>query len=320
MPKSASLPKIIAFAALLLAGAAGPLAGQGRSFLREDVEFLSDTLCRGRGAGTAGACEAASYIVRRFSGIPGLVPAGDSWADSFSLPDGKTGHNVAAFLPASGAGGRGSDNGVVIVMAALDGLGVLGGTVYPGADSDASGVAAMLRIAERLAAVPVRPRAVLFVALDGHFQKYSGASRLWNRIAGGLLSDPEDGRSLRRGRVSLVVNLDIIGSNLSPVVKYRREYLIALGGVPYAQRLGKCNPDDLHLSYDYYGSRDFTDLFYRKLGDHKVFLDGGCPCVVFTSGITMLTNKPGDVASSLDYGLLEKRAALIASWLSGPLR
>ena len=304
---------------MLLAGAGAAASGQGRSFLREDVEFLSDSLCRGRGAGDKGAGEAASYVVRRLSKIPGVVPAGDSWTDTFTLPSGRAGRNVAGFLPAAGPGSR-RESGVVIVMAALDGLGMLGGTLYPGADSDASGVAAMLRIAERLAAVPVRPRSILFVALDGHFQKFSGAARLWTLISGGLLSDPEDGRPLRRGGVSLVVNLDIIGSNLSPVVKYRREYLIALGGVPYAQRLGKCNPDDLHLSYDYYGSRDFTDLFYRKLGDHKVFLDGGCPCVVFTSGITMLTNKPGDVASSLDYGLLEKRAALIASWLSGPLR
>ena len=62
--------------------------------------------------------------------------------------------------------------------------------------------------------------------------------------------------------------------------------------------------------------QDFTDLFLRRLGDQKVFIEHGIPAVLFTSGITMNTNKVDDTASTLDYGVLRKRALLISRWLS----
>ena len=40
---------------------------------------------------------------------------------------------------------------------------------------------------------------------------------------------------------------------------------------------------------------------------------------MFTSGITMDTNKPGDTAELLDYALLERRVRLIETWLRGML-
>ena len=40
---------------------------------------------------------------------------------------------------------------------------------------------------------------------------------------------------------------------------------------------------------------------------------------MFTSGITMDTNKPGDVAALLDYPLLERRVLLIETWLRSQL-
>ena len=201
-------------------------------------------------------------------------------------------------------------------MAALDGRGTLSGRLYPGADSDASGVAAMLDIAGRLAASPIRPRSVLFVALDGHCRNSSGAAALLKAISSGLVPDPVTETPLKTSRIDLVANLDIIGSTLSPVLKYYKEYLIVLGGSRWERRFESLNaPYQLHLTYDYYGSRDFTNLFYRKTGDHKPFLDAGIHCLVFTSGITMRTNKPTDDAPSLNYTALEKRTGLISEFL-----
>ncbi|MBR5924737.1 MAG: hypothetical protein IKZ60_04685, partial [Bacteroidales bacterium] len=71
----------------------------------------------------------------------------------------------------------------------------------------------------------------------------------------------------------------------------------------------------LHLYYNYYGSRSFTDLFYRKVSDHKFFLDRGIPVLMFTSGITMNTNREGDKSETLDYPVFAKRVWLILSWL-----
>ncbi|MDD6151541.1 MAG: M28 family peptidase [Bacteroidales bacterium] len=275
-----------------------------------DVEFLASVICEGRRSGTKGYGEAFGYVCRRMSAIDGLSAPE---ALSFPLSDGVIGHNLAAFLPASEK--TGSRN-YIVVMASLDGMGTINGSMYPGADSNASGVAAMLGIAGRLAAAPVRPRNVVFVALDGHRHNCSGSQALWDAVSSGKLTDPMTGFPVRASQISLVVNLDIIGSSLSPVVKYNKEYLIALGGAYYSRSLESANKAfGLHLTYDYYGSRDFTRLFYNRTGDHRIFLEHGLRCVVFTSGITMLTNKPEDRPSALACPLLEKRIDFISSWL-----
>lgn len=291
---------------LLAAATAFPLrAGTPlRGSLEEDVRFLSDTTCTGRGSGTRGYVEASAYVARRLSQIPGIEPGGfegTSWFSTFPLPDGRAGHNVIGVLPPTG---NSRNAKYILIIAGLDGRGIMNGNIYPGADSNASGVATALAIASGLASCGTRPCGFIFALLDGHCSNSAGASALLNGIG--------------TGRLRTVVNLDITGSSLSPVVRYKKEYLIALGGASWSgtfERINKDNAYDLHITYDYYGSRDFTNLFYRKVGDHKPFLDRGIPCVVFTSGITMLTNKTADTPGTLDYPLMEKRASLITEWL-----
>ena len=41
---------------------------------------------------------------------------------------------------------------------------------------------------------------------------------------------------------------------------------------------------------------------------------------MFTSGITGLTNKEGDLPSSLDYGVFAKRVDLISRWMKTRLK
>ena len=46
-----------------------------------------------------------------------------------------------------------------------------------------------------------------------------------------------------------------------------------------------------------------------------MFIDNGIPAVLFTSGITMKTNKTYDNAASLDYPVLRKRILLMFHWI-----
>ena len=71
----------------------------------------------------------------------------------------------------------------------------------------------------------------------------------------------------------------------------------------------------LEIGYDYYGSKDFTRLFFRRISDQRIFLEHGVPAVMFTSGITFLNNKPEDTPSSLDYDILTERIRLIFRFL-----
>ena len=71
---------------------------------------------------------------------------------------------------------------------------------------------------------------------------------------------------------------------------------------------------DLEIDLTYYGSKNFTRMFYR-LSDQRIFIDNGIPAVLFTSGITMNTNKPRDNAETIDTEILRKRIFLIYHWL-----
>jgi hypothetical protein len=83
-------------------------------------------------------------------------------------------YNVIGFIPGTGAAmgagrGMGLDNQVIMVSAYYDGLGVgPDGTLYPGANDNGSGMAAMLEMARVLKEAPYPPkRTVIFVAWAG---------------------------------------------------------------------------------------------------------------------------------------------------------
>ena len=59
-------------------------------------------------------------------------------------------------------------------------------------------------------------------------------------------------------------------------------------------------------------------MFYR-LSDQRVFIDNGIPAVLFTSGITMNTNKTRDTAQTIDLDILKKRIFLMYHWLENML-
>ena len=280
--------------------------------LEDEVTFLSDTLCAGRSCGERGGAEAAFHLLRRFEryGLAARV-------QSFPVSD-KAGHNVLGFLPAT----NGSDEWV-IVAAHYDGLGVLSDRLYPGADSNASGVAVMLGLAHAGSTLSplgyLSSRNILFVALDAKQLSMAGAQALWRSIEKGSLSDPTTGRRLSPSNVSLMVNLDILGSTLEPVHRSRNDYLIMLStDISLQRRLTEANYRSrqfMDISYDYYGSKDFTNMFLRRIGDQKVFADNGVPSVLFTSGITTHTNKTSDTPATLDFPMLRKRALVILRWL-----
>ena len=278
--------------------------------LRRDVEFLSDTLCAGRRTGTPGGSEAAFFIVRR------LVSLGYSVEiQAFATEDGRVGHNIVAYFAGSGgtapkaslsqnillAGGvsssgtKAAGRRPILLMTYYDGMGHIGERFYPGADSNASGVAALLSLAGAL-----RGRHdLIFAFTDAHNANMAGAEQL--------------SAALARVPLRMVLNFDILGSTLAPPHSYWKDYLIVLGGAAWKRSLADAGA--LHLYFDYYGSRSFTDLFYRRICDHKFFLNRGVPVLMFTSGITMQTNREGDVAATLDYPIFAKRVMQIRSWL-----
>lgn len=143
------------------------------------IRYLADDALHGRLAGSPGERCAAQYIAARFDHI-GLDPGGSdggyfqsvhlSSAINPHAPSGQ-GRNVVGLLPGTHPDLR---DEAVVIGAHYDHLGTGGfGSLAPGeeaihngADDNASGVGALLRVAELLADRPL-PRTVVFVAFTG---------------------------------------------------------------------------------------------------------------------------------------------------------
>lgn len=337
MPERLKTAKIIITLLVIALGAVSSprLCGQGRiihlseadiaheavseASLRSQLEFLTDSLCAGRGTGSAGANVATFWLASQFRSLD-LQPAGASFIHHFRS-GGKTGRNVIGILRGSQ---KHPDAGYVILAASYDGLGILEGNMYPGADSNASGVAALIGVARMVRAMQrlgkSYGRNVLLVAIDGKNLNLSGSQALFETLSDGSLTDPETGRTITRDRIAMFVNLDQLGSTLSPVHSGRPDYLLMLTGSAGTRNatLDACNArygTGLDLCYDYYGSRDFTRLFFSRVSDQRPFVEAGIPSVMFTSGITLNNNKVHDTLQTLDLGVLKRRVWLIFHWM-----
>lgn len=322
--------------------------------LRREVEFLSAPSFGGRASGTRGATEAAFWISRHYASI-GLMPFDGSWSRSFRLPAeggthgtggmhgtdgtdgtggthggsalknddegcrGAVGRNIIGFLPGKNTSGK---DKYVIIAAHYDSHGVIDGNLYPGADSNASGVVALLNLAVMFGKMKELGRDygknLIFVATDAKERNSAGAEALMAEIRSGSLRNPSSGEAITMDKIYATVVLDIIGSTLEPIHKGRNDFLIMLSGGQFTFDLTRANEGPglgLDIATNYYGSQSFTEMFHRRFGDQKVFTQNGLTCAVFTSGITMLTNKTSDTAGTLDYEILRKRIFLIFHWL-----
>ena len=287
--------------------------------LRHTVRALTDSIAEGRATGTEGGLQAARWLENQFREI-GLKPlAGRGFRQLIRTDNGSEGQNLIALVP-----GQDTLKKYVVVMAHYDNLGVLSGTLYPGADSNASGVAALLEVARMFVRMHDAGKAydqrLLIVALDGKEQNLSGSRQLLKSLQSGSLKNPDSGAPITLADISLVVNLDQLGSTLAPVKENHLNYLLMLseeatGRRKSAESVNRLRHLGLELTFDYYGSKDFTRLFYRRISDQCPFMEVGVPAVMFTSGITLNNNKPYDDAASLDYAMLLRRVRLIYYYL-----
>ena len=271
------------------------------------IAFLADDACKGRASGTEGCATAAGYIVRQFRDA-GLNPLDWVYTQSFRYRDSITLRNVVGVLNAT----RPTDE-YIVIMAHYDHLGELGGTIYNGADDNASGVAALISLARMFKALQndgIGPQKnLVFVALDGKELDSAGSRYL------------ADNLNIPRKKVTCVLNIDIFGSDLVPVWR-NRYYLIALGeeSLPYRYQgflQGICTRpgSKMDLDLSFYGSRDFTRMMYRS-GDHSVFAERGYPALFLTSGFHEHTYKATDDPQIINYAVLQRRTVVLFHFIN----
>ncbi|HEX3275616.1 MAG TPA: M28 family peptidase [Gemmatimonadales bacterium] len=325
-PTSTGLALVLAFAAAPLGaqqmGTAPPPAPPRPVVVPvlpiDDIKFLSDDRLAGRLTGSPGADSAAAYLARRFEAV-GLQPAAGGWFQTFPIARdapvaqhahvaGLMGRNVIGLLPGRDPVRR---NEAIIVGAHYDHLGLGGfgsldpdstGKVHNGADDNASGVAMLIEIAQRLAATPPA-RTVVFIAFSGEELGLLGSSYYVKQPVYPLAT------------TLAMVNLDMVG-------RLRNKRLIVYGSQTareFPALLDSLNwyaGFELKSQGDGYGPSDqssfyaagrpvlhfFTDLhedYHRTTDDwQKINVEGfGQVATLVTGAVTALANRTTPLTS-----------------------
>jgi Zn-dependent M28 family amino/carboxypeptidase len=170
--------------------------------LMATVRTLASDEFQGRAAGTEGGAKARAFIRARFEAMR-LQPVGSSFEHPFRYtPKARSaGGQAPADLQAVNLVGRcpGTDPALpaIVLSAHYDHLGVRDGRLYPGADDNASGVAALVEIAALCMKAPFR-RDLIVAAFDAEEGGLNGARAF---VTSGTVA---------RDRVAVNVNLDMV--------------------------------------------------------------------------------------------------------------
>lgn len=232
----------------------------------DDLRALTTDEMDGRRTGTQGAADARAYISERFF-LSGLMAFGDTWEQAFTYSPRRSAEELQGInLVGYHAGSGGADNGPVIVVTAhYDHLGNCGGQICNGADDNASGVAAMIAIAEALRDNPPE-HTIIFVALDAEENGLNGARAL----VADLPVNPD--------RVVLNINLDMLAINaeneLPAAGAFHFPFLRA-----HIDAIEVAEPVQLIQGYDSPEWGPGGDWTYSS--DHAAFHDAGIPWIYY---------------------------------------
>ena len=139
-------------------------------FLLEDLRKISHDAAGGRKTGSKGAEAARRFIIRQFKTMKAKsLNKGYRHPFSFQSRAGDTiqAENVVAYI-------KGQEQTAFVITAHYDHLGTVGDKIFNGADDNASGVAALMAMAEYFKRHKPR-HTMVFAALDGEEMGLQGA-------------------------------------------------------------------------------------------------------------------------------------------------
>ena len=198
-------------------------------------------------------------------------------------------------------------NEYVIISSHLDHEGEKNGEIYNGADDNASGTIAVLKIAEAFQNAVLsgyRPkRSIVFLHLTGEEKGLLG-SKFYT-----------DNPLYPLENTVVNLNIDMIG-RIDPIHKNNVErYLYLIGTDLLSSELHKVsestnnNTIKLYLDYKYNDIDQSECIYYRS--DHFHFVKNNIPAIFYFNGIHEDYHKPTDTAEKIEYGLLKDRIKLI---------
>ncbi len=211
-----------------------------------------------------------------------------------------TSWNVAGLLPGTDPALR---DDTILVTSHYDHLGVQNGKLYPGANDNASGTAAMLEVA-RLLAKERRGRSVLFVSFGSEEQLMLGSYHYVHHPLRPL------------DKTIAVLNLDMIGRNEEHTPESLGAYELTaarsdqlnLVGAVYSRELLSALEKEAPGAGLALSTKFDRDSFLRALFrcDHLPFLQKGIPAVWLFGGFHPGYHEPVDTVDRLDFDKLAR--------------
>ncbi len=261
--------------------------------IKGDVQILAADDMEGRETGTPGEMKAAKYIASRMKSI-GLYPKGDSTTylqhytkqiksnphDDMPAADDPVidGYNVVGYLDHKA-------EQTIVLGAHYDhlGYGMEGSLhtgekeIHNGADDNASGVAAILEMAEELKGKKYTDHNYLFIAFSGEEKGLWGSNY--------FAKNP----TIAKEKINMMVNLDMVG-------RLNEERQIAIHGVgtspSFDATLDKVNT---------YNFKTIKQLSGVGPSDHTSFYLEDIPVLHFFTGQHEHYHKPGDDSHLVNY-------------------
>jgi Zn-dependent M28 family amino/carboxypeptidase len=248
-----------------------------------------------------GAARASQYIADLFKKLPLQPGFGKSWFQPIPnyLKEGNItsdkdflGRNVVAILP--GSDPKLKDEWICL-SAHLDHLGVKNGVLYPGADDNATGVAMLIEVAERLSLFKQKPkRTIVFVAFDLEEVGLLGSMYFAGHTP------------LNIKNLKAFMTADMLGRSMANVMD---EYLFVLGAENSKElmKLVQTTPTEKGLAIGRMGA----DIVGTR-SDYGPFRDRKIPFLFFTTGQCPDYHSPSDLPDRIDYEKLQKISLWIA--------
>jgi Zn-dependent M28 family amino/carboxypeptidase len=274
--------------------------------LLDDVRILSSPAFEGRRTGSEGSRKAQAYLQSRFEAL-GLKSFSANYAAPFSFThtsikglatpgrpyptEYPSAVNYIGYIPGSAVPER-----FIVVSAHYDHLGFKNGVLYPGADDNASGVAAMLAIAAWFKAHPPR-HSIVFAAFDGEELGKRGAQAFVAALP------------FPKAKLALNLNLDMVGRNdNNEIFAAGTSHTPALK--PLVSQVAARHAVVVKLGHDQSpfvaGSEDWTGS-----SDHAAFHEAGVPFLYFGVEDHADYHAPGDTFEHINQAFFTRVAGLL---------
>jgi hypothetical protein len=288
------------------------LSSQAALRLKAHVQFLANPDLAGREPGTIGNQKAADYIEAAFrEGRLHSFPSMSGFRQSISS---RLGDNVLGFTPSSGESAR-----WILIGAHYDHL----GGHYLGADDNASSIAIVIELAERLRSLS--NYSVIFAAFNTEEHPYFGTPMMGSEYFLQHLP-PEIGS---QNSFQAVVIMDLMGgvqwapiehtifaagAEKSPALYGRVKETVASQRSFVNREDEHMMPDALRLTILPVGIHlveEIPDRGHNPVSDYDGFRNRGVPFLLLSSARTPRYHTPNDQADTLHY----ERMASTVTWL-----